>query len=199
VDIEVEDGYPAQAIFFQGVRDPNRKVVEEAETHGPIALRMVARWSDATEGVRDQPFDNHFASEHGSTGSPSGGLQAVRADGCVGIEIGQAVGGDRSGNGIQQLPVVNPQQLFIGHQRCIPVLEKVKQMGGLETVFNGVNARCPLRVACACFMEQTIFMADVGGLQGSGLLGELMNAGLALSSYWITIARLSFPFLNADY
>ena len=51
VDIEIDDGYTLQPVVFERMSGADGNVVEQAETHGPIAFSVVAGRADGAECI----------------------------------------------------------------------------------------------------------------------------------------------------
>jgi hypothetical protein len=87
VHVEVDECHALQAQDVQRVPDPHRHVVEDAEAHGLVARRMVARRAHGAEGAAELAANDHLgAGDRGARGALRGG-ERVRIHRGIGIDV----------------------------------------------------------------------------------------------------------------
>ena len=72
MDIEVDNGYPLQAMHFHRMTGSDGHIVEEAKAHRLGRSCMMARWTDRAEGIVDFAGQDGVGRRHGGTrGGPT--------------------------------------------------------------------------------------------------------------------------------
>ena len=189
--VEVDQGHALQAVHIQGVSHPDGHVVEEAKTHGGVALGMVARRAHAAKRGGGLARQHQVGGFHRRTGRAQG-----RCDG-VGVHVG--VGVDRMEaflrRSVHQLVDVirrmGAAELLHGGQRRVVGNHVVEQALDQQVVVDGAQALGAFGVVVAHVVQGTVGVRDVGGQHGSrspvpgqplGRVAKLENPTLVLKT-----------------
>ena len=149
VDVEIDDGDPCQAVRLQGMRGGDGDVVEEAEAHGLVAGGVVAGRAAGDEGVVHLAAHHPVHRHHRAAGGMAGGVQAVRVHAGVGVERVQAFAGRGGFDEVDVGGVMHPQQLAALHPRGFEMRQIIEQVGGMQPVIDGAQARGAFRMPVA--------------------------------------------------
>ena len=161
VDVEIDDGHALKAVLFDGVGGADGNVVEQAESHGTAIFGMMPRRAHVAEGIAHLAFDHQIGGEHVRARGPQGGIDAVRIQAGVAVDVQQTRARGRGDEFLDVTAIVHARQLFNGGLWRLVVMQKMEHAGRVQAVFDGMHAGRALRMPGNHFVLQAVVMSDV--------------------------------------
>jgi hypothetical protein len=109
VDVPVDDRHALEPAR-QGVLGPDRHVVEQAEAHRPVPLRVMARRPHGAEGALDAAVQDTFDRVHDRTRSQQ--RRFVRTGTCLRVRVERDRASARRSDAFQVPLAMDPEQLL---------------------------------------------------------------------------------------
>ena len=108
------------------------------------------------EGVGDLAAHHPVHRHHRAAGGMVGGVQGVRVHAGVGVERVQAFAGRGGFDEVDVGGVMHPQQLAAMHQRGFVMGQVIEQVGGVQPVVDGAQARGTFRMPVAHVVPEAV-------------------------------------------
>lgn len=167
MDIEVDDGHPAQTQDIQGMACRNRHVVEEAKAHRLVARGMVPGRPHGAKRIGHIAAHHGFGCGHCRSGRAQRSAPGRRTGDRVGVEMARLAAGLQLLEEVTQLDdiagAVRPFDLF---QRCqwrVHAHQCHVQPGAQQLVVDGIEPPRALGVAVPHVMQSAIGVCVVRG------------------------------------
>jgi hypothetical protein len=174
--VKIKDSDPLETMFRECVRRADGNIIEQAEPHRPIPLRVVAGRTYATEGGVGIPAGNQIDSGNRRAGRPPGGCGRGRPNDRVGIEPCVFRHGSSGFNAVDVRARMRAKQLLARRLWSIDMRHQVAEPRFHEPVFDGRQPSAAFRMVIACVMVEASSMTHVDSLQsGIPVLSKRMS------------------------
>lgn len=165
VHVEINNCHFFQAVMFECVGCANRDVVVEAEPHRTAAFGVMTRGPDSAKSRFHLAACYQVNSGNRRPGSTSGGLQGIRTDYGVGIDVRITAVRDHCSHIVEMVLRMYSQKLSLGHLRRLTIAKHIRKPAAHEMILDRRQASDRLRMTVTRIMPVTRRVADVGGRQ----------------------------------